>query len=145
MNHATSVDASVAVKWLFQEQFSDRARALFERSVRERRPLVVPPHFRSEVSNATYQRLRRRNITEAEAEEAVARFLGFEVQSIASPELHPRALTFARLHGLMAVYDSLYVVLAQMVQAELWTDDRRLLAMVGAAVPWVRSIGDYPL
>ena len=42
-------------------------------------------------------------------------------------------------------YDSLYVVLAQLLNVELWTADQRLLQMIGAAAPWVRFIGDYPL
>jgi len=37
------------------------------------------------------------------------------------------------------------VVLAQMLDTELWTDDRRLRNAVGSVAPWIRWIGDYPL
>ena len=37
---------------------------------------------------------------------------------------------FAKRQGLATVYDSLYVVLAQMLGGELWTADQRLLAAV---------------
>ncbi len=36
--------------------------------------------------------------------------------------------------------DSLYVVLAQILGADLWIADRRLLAAVGPIAPWVRFI-----
>ena len=49
----------------------------------------------------------------------------------------------ARAHGLGAIYDALYVVLAQRLDAELWTTDRNLINAVGRAAPWVRWIGDY--
>lgn len=35
------------------------------------------------------------------------------------------------------------IVLAEMLEAKLWTDDRRLINSVGEATPWVRWIGDY--
>ena len=46
--------------------------------------------------------------------------------------------------GLPTTYDSLYVVLAALLQAESWTDDRRLLTNLGPNAPWVRWIGDCP-
>jgi hypothetical protein len=61
------------------------------------------------------------------------------------PGLYARAVTFARVNQLPTVYDSLYVVLAQDLGADLWTADRRLLRQIAAVAPWVRWLGDYPL
>ena len=61
----------------------------------------------------------------------------------ATPELYTRAALFSRTNGLHTTYDSLYVVLAQMLNANLWTDDRQLLRDVEPVAPWVRWIGDY--
>ena len=44
-----------------------------------------------------------------------------------------------------SAYDSVYVVLADMLEAELWTDDRRLLNSVEGVAHAVRWVGDYPL
>lgn len=169
MNHAIVIDASVVVKRVLDEEFTDRVRVLFDHCVHARRPILGPPHLIIEVTNAVYQRLRRRDITSAEAEEALAQFLNLPIQimlpegvyqklggggrirdarfsvPLRVPGLYHRAVTFAKTYHLQSVYDSLYVVLAQILQTELWTDDRTLLNALGTAAPWVRWIGDYPL
>jgi predicted nucleic acid-binding protein len=139
------IDASVAIKLVIEEEFSDRAAALVADNSGD--VLVGPMHLASEVTNAIYQRLRRADgsLTEYEAHAALEQFLEYGIQFLTPPELYPRALTFARAHGLRAVYDSLYVILAQAVGMELWTDDRRLLMAVGPVAPWVRWIGEYPV
>jgi predicted nucleic acid-binding protein len=144
MNHVYVIDASVAIKWLLDEEFSDRAQALVEESRRTRRPLFAPPHMASEVTNAIFQRFRRRGITEEEADQAISSyFTQSPVQLLAPEGIYQRAFEFARSNQLSSTYDSVFVVLAEMLDAELWTDDRRLLNSVGGIAPWVRSIGDY--
>ena len=145
--HSVVVDASVAVKWVLNEEFTDQARELLTHTLSERIPIVAPPHLRSEVANALYQRTRRRSrearISEATAESALAEFLRFPIQVLGPTELYQRSFDLAKAHGLATNYDALYVTLAGMAQAELWTDDRELLANLGSSAPWVRWIGDY--
>ncbi len=144
MNHAFVVDASVALKWVLDEEFTDKARALFSDSRRVRRPLYCPPNLLNEVANALYQRLRRRTITSDEAEQALQDFFSWPpVQVVSLPGLYQGAFEFARDNRLPDIYDGLYVVLAQRLNAILWTDDRRLLNAVRIVAPWVRWIGDY--
>lgn len=143
MNRAIVVDANIAVKWVLPEASAEQAQALLEASLHARRPILSPPHLASEVTNAIYERLRRGEITESEAEEAVGRFLHFPIRSFAPADLYATALAFARAHGLTTTYESLYVVLAYQARGELWTDDRALLKTIGPAAPWVRWIGDF--
>ena len=51
----------------------------------------------------------------------------------------------AQAASLPSLYDSLYVVLAEVVNTELWTADQTLVRALGDSARWVRSIGDYPL
>ena len=141
------VDASVAVKWVIVEAFSAQADALLTDALRAHRQIVGPPTLLAEVTNAIYQRQRRRahGITPTEAERAVAQFLRLGIALLTPADLYPQAFAFARTHQLTNVYDSLYVVLAQTLGTELWTDDQALLRALGTAAPWVRSIRDYPL
>jgi predicted nucleic acid-binding protein len=46
--------------------------------------------------------------------------------------------------GLPAIYDAHYVALAEAAGGELWTDDRRLVRLVGDRSPRLRWIGDEP-
>jgi len=139
------VDASVALKWLIQEEHSDRADALLADSLQPGIVLVGPPHLPGEVANALYRRVHRteNSITRHDAEAALNTFLAIPIQIVVSNELYARALAFALQAGLSSIYDSLYVVLAQSLNAELWTDDRRLLNSLAQTASWVRSIGDY--
>jgi predicted nucleic acid-binding protein len=147
MNHAVVVDASVALKWVLFEEFNDQARALYEAALHAHRPLLVPPHFFSEVTSALYQRTRTReparHLTEDEAQEALTRFSRFHVQTAAPEDLYERAFLFAREHRLPSLYDSIYVVLAEMMDVQLWTADRRLFTTAAPAASWMRWIGDY--
>jgi predicted nucleic acid-binding protein len=148
MKHAVVVDASVALKRVLAEEFTEQSRALFAQSLQDRRPLVAPPLLPSEVGNALYQRLHTRvpsrRLTEGEADGALAAFLHLPITLLAPEELYSRAFAFAKTHRLPSVYDSVYVVLAQMLNTELWTADQRLLHAVTTNAPWVRWIGDYP-
>ena len=65
---------------------------------------------------------------------AIARFADLLFDIISPPHLAEQAYALAKRHGLGAIYDALYVALARDLDAELWTDDRRL-----------RWIGDHPL
>jgi len=146
---AVVVDASVAVKWVLPEEHTDRAHALMAASIQARQRIVSPPHLTVEVVNAIYQRRRRgalhERLSEAEADQALARFLAFPLALLNPTPLYQQAFAFARIHGLSNVYDSAYVVLAQFLNTTLWTADETLLNALGTAAPWVRSIGAYPL
>jgi predicted nucleic acid-binding protein len=56
MNDAVVVDASVAMKWLIEEELSQQAEALYEQSLRAGIAIVAPPHLTIEVANALYRR-----------------------------------------------------------------------------------------
>ena len=103
----------------------------------------VPPHFHGEVSNAVYQQFRRKNLSLAEAALAVNGLLAMELVAIAPQDLPRAAFDFAAQHDLAGVYDAMYVVLANRLSYELWTDDQRLLRALGGTFPNVRWIGDY--
>ena len=52
------VDASVAVKWLLNEERSDRARALYLAALLAGEPIVAPVLLPLEVTNILRQRMR---------------------------------------------------------------------------------------
>ncbi len=148
MNHAVVVDASLAVKWVIPERDSDRAVKLWTDAALARRPVLSAPHFPGEVANAIYQRVRRTDpyahLDFPDAEEALARFLAYPVELAYPPHLTREAFAFAYTHGLVSMYDALYVVLAQLLNAELWTADERLLTQLAGRAPWVHRLGSYP-
>ena len=149
MNHALVVDASLAVKWVVDEPDSDRALKLEADAALARRPLLSAPHFPGEVANAIYQRVRSndpsKHLDIAGAEESLVRFLAYPIELVSPSDLTHHAFTFAHAHGLVSVYDALYVVLARLLSVELWTAYGRLLTQLAGRAPWVRPLRDYPL
>ena len=149
MNHAVVVDASVAVKWVIDEPESDRALKLRADAALARRPVLSALHFPGEVANAIYQRVRStdpsKHLDIAGAEEALSQFLAYTVELVNVRGLTREAFTFAHTHRLVSIYDALYVVLARLLNAELWTADERLMGQLAGRAPWVRPLREYPL
>lgn len=138
------VDASVAVKWIIDEEFSGQALALVRRADRAAERIVAPALMPFEVGTIIRKQMRREGMTLAAAESLFARFLKSPIEHWSSHELHHEALRIADRYDLPAIYDAHYVALAASLDCDLWTADLRLHRNVGTKLPFVRWIGDYP-
>lgn len=143
------VDASVVAKWLFTEDLSDRAEALYEETVRDGERIVAPALLPIEITNLIRQRMRRLKapheelLTFTEARQHLEQFLTFPVELSILPSIHRRALELAAIHTLPAVYDAHYLALADLLSIPFWTADHTLVNSLQQALPFVRWIGDY--
>jgi predicted nucleic acid-binding protein len=136
------VDASVAVKWIIEEEFSEQALALVRRADRAADRIVAPALMPFEVGNIIRKQMRREGMTLATAESLFADFLKTPVEHWSSHELHHEALRIADHYNLPAINDAHYVALAERLGCDLWTADLRLQRNVGSRLPFVRWIGD---
>jgi predicted nucleic acid-binding protein len=140
------VDASVAIKWLLNEERSDRAIVLYEATAKANQPIVAPPLLPLEITNILRQRMRADDgISLTRATEHLAAFLALPIEFHNPAGLHFQALVLADALGLPATYDAHYLALAEQLGCELWTDDLRLMKHVAASLPFVRWIGDHPV
>jgi predicted nucleic acid-binding protein len=138
------VDASVAVKWILDEERSDRAIALYEATAKATQPIVAPPLLPLEVTNILRQRMRTRDgLSLVAATQHLDDFLALPIQFHNPAGLHHQALVLADAIGLPATYDAHYLALAEHFGCELWTDDQRLMRQVESSLPFVRWIGDH--
>ena len=135
------VDASLALKWVLPEDHTDEAVALRTRWHDGAESLIAPPVFRPEVTNALHKRVRRGDVSRVQASEAVV-YLTASVTIREPPDLYTRAFALAGELRLGAVYDALYVALAESEGCELWTADRRLVRSAQAQMPQVRWVGE---
>lgn len=134
------VDASVAVKWLVEEEDSARSRSVLSSGA----TLVAPELIVAEVANAAWKKHAHGEIT-AEHAEAMIRLIPRLLDSVSS--LVPLAAPAFRIaHGLgHPVYDAFYLALAEREEAELVSDDHRLLNRV-EGTPWsplTRSLSTF--
>ena len=87
--------------------------------------------------------MRREALSLADALRLIAQFRTFPISIHEPATPYERALVLADANSLPAAYDAHYVALAQILGCNLWTNDRRLLNLLGGRLAFVRPIGDY--
>lgn len=122
------IDASVAVKWVLREDQTDLAMDLLTRLANEDTDIVVPPHFAAEVANAVYRRLQRGLMDLDDALERVGQIEAIPTRIVATLGLTSRAFTLGHSSGRAAIYDALYLALAEALACEFWTADAALFS-----------------
>ena len=135
------VDASLALKWVVPEDDSETALAVRFSWQSSGESPVAPPIFRSEVTNALYQMVRRGRLLIEDAAAALDAVMP-AVAIVEPAGLYDAALRIANELGVEATYDTLYVALAEAEGCELWTADERLVRAAQARFTRVRWIGE---
>ena len=117
------VDASVGLKWFFEEENSDKAESLLNLHVNHGIILVVPELFFYEASNA----LRFGYKQEQEINKAV------EDMELLQLHVEPYSLDIIKIAVKIAlkydltIYDAVYVALAEKLNAKLITADEKII------------------
>jgi len=117
------VDASVALKWVIDEEGSEAASALAGES------LSSPSLMLAECANALWAKALRREITDAEVLERLALLRAAPVLLVPLEELLEDATRLALALG-HPVYDCLYLALAVRERTRLVTADRQFARVV---------------
>ena len=136
------VDASLAVKWLVEEEYSDRATALTmlwdEQGIQPIAPFLLP----FEVANALHRRVARGEMDAEAAANLIEDLMAVGVALTETPDLHRRALELASQLRQGAVYDAHYLALAESLDCEFWTADQRFYRAASPGNGNVRWIGE---
>ena len=133
------LDASVAVKWVLAEVDSDKADALrdaFRNGIHE---FLAPDVFPVEVGHAVAKAERRRMIVPPDGSLFLADVLTTLPRLEPSLPLLPEAFSIAS-SARIAVYDCLYVALADRERCELLTADERLVRILQERFPFVVAL-----
>ena len=115
------LDASVAIKWVVQEIYTEAAVRLAESDP----AWVIPDLFHAEVGNVLWKKVRREELNERDAVKALALLLSLEMNVRESRALLPYALRIA-LQFQCTVYDSVYLLVAVDEDCPLVTADKKL-------------------
>lgn len=115
------IDASVALKWVFEESGTEAALALREEQ------LIAPSLWLAEAANALWRHVRLGEINAAEAFARMSSLASAPVASLAFEPLIDRVLRLAT-ELAHPVYDCVYLALALHYDTHVVTDDRRFAA-----------------
>ncbi len=137
------LDSSVALKWVLAEAESGKAIRLRDEYRNGLHEFLAPDIFPSEIANGLVSAERQRRIQKGEA----AVFLN-DVLS-AAPVLHDSSLLLIRameiaLSAKKAVYDCLYLSLAEAEGCELLTADDQFARGLRSTYPCIVSLTALP-
>ena len=139
------VDASVVLKWsLRDEEFLEEADALYEAFLDQVIDLVAPYYVRYEVANSLEVARLQGRIDAPSTEQRLRLFFQTDIGAHEDEDaLLMEAMRFARGHSI-ALYDALYVALADRLGFAFVTADRRLHQRLASNVQCAHWIGEVP-
>lgn len=116
------VDASVISQYLITDTYTNNAIALFKQ-LKSGDRLYVPEFSRLECVNVLWKQVRFQNMPQIDAEQLVIDLLALPLQTTPVVGLYSRALKIGLAHQL-AIYDSVYIALAEHLNHPLITVDQ---------------------
>lgn len=121
------IDANICLYTLAPLPEHAQAGELLRSLLRYKRPWYAPGLWQVEVLSGLRKFVAAGLMTRTEMEEAVAHFWEWPVQVIAEDrELLTRAVRWSERIEQRVIYDSVYLALADRMNADFWTADRRL-------------------
>lgn len=120
------VDASVALKWVLEEDGSPAARALVAGEL-----LAAPDLLFIECANVLWVKARRGDIPVADAKAAYAAIAATPIRAVSS-HLHSEAAQSIAIELDHSAYDSLYLAVALAEQTILISADAAFVRAAGA-------------
>ena len=136
-------DSGILVKLVVAEEDSDRADALWEQWKEDGVKVVAPGLLLFELTSVLRKKVHRGLLDPEEGERALDMVHWLPVQVLTPSDLHRRAWELAARFNRRAAYDAHYLALAEMMNCEFWTADRRLFNVVKDELPWVRWLGEH--
>ena len=109
MSGSVVVDASLAVKWLVEEDDSDKAHAALQSWVAQDIARIAPHLMPFEVANALHRRVLRGELNVGDSARMIARLLESRLEFHQPSGLHVRALQLASQLKQNAAYDAHYL------------------------------------
>ncbi len=134
------VDASYTLRMLLPSSIQPRLFEQMDIWQENDVPLYAPTLWRYEVTSTLAKLVHFREITEETSDKMLDMAFALDISIIAPDEsLCRHALRWTFRLKRASAYDCFYVALAELLQGELWTADRKLFRAVGQ--DWMRYVG----
>lgn len=134
------IDASVGYRLFTYQAEQPSLKTLINTKLTAGCLLVAPTLWQYEVTSILTKAVYARQLTPVQAEESLALVRTLPLRLVRPRhELTRTAFAWTIKLKRKVAYDSFYLALAQQLQCELWTYDKRLANAVNE--PWVRNLG----
>jgi predicted nucleic acid-binding protein len=138
------IDASLGAGAILAIKGMEKVPDLFIRWAEERRGLFAPDLWMIETASVIRQHVFRDLISAEQARQAIHDLESLEVNILPTDfDLLRNAFHWAEKIGQSKIYDSLYLALAERLNAEFWTADQRLVNSTRTLnSDWVKWFGE---
>ncbi len=134
------LDASMVIKWLVNEEDSDKALQWLRARVYYQ--FVGPAFLPLEVASVLGRKMCRKVIDKDECVAALEFFERLDIVCEWEPDLLKRAFEVAVELDMPTVYDAAYLAVAEKAGCELWTADAQFVRVAKKQYPFVRFVGE---
>jgi predicted nucleic acid-binding protein len=135
------VDTSVMIQHFISEAHTANADELLEEAGKTI-TLYIPEFCLVECANVLWKHVRFHGVSQSEAEVLVSDIAELDVVVMPAAGLLPRALAIGLKHKL-ALYDSIYIALAEQLNYPLVTDDAKQAAAALAEGITLKPLTDF--
>ncbi len=135
------VDASVVIQRFIRDTYTEQARRFF-RNLTAADKFYLPEFCLLECTNVLWKQVRFHSMPQYEAEVLVASLLNLPFEVVPVEEVLTRALQIGLAHQL-AIYDSIYIALAEKYSYPLITADARQETAAKAVGVTIKPITDF--
>ena len=136
------VDASILLKLLLPEEGSEAVRRLWGQWVERDTEIVAPFLVAYEVGSVLRNKIFRKELPPEAGEAAFVAFRSLEVLLLHPDGIEEKVWELAKRWNLPTSYDAAYLALAEMLEYELWTADKRLAAALRRKVSRLHVIAE---
>jgi predicted nucleic acid-binding protein len=138
------IDANVALALAIPLPYSDQAKEHIAHWQQDGTQLVAPALWGYEIVSGLCKASKTGLLAQQHAASAIDNLWALGVEEIpASKEIHQQALVWADRLGQTVAYDAQYIVVAQQLNAPLWTADERLVRNARSiGIDWIHWVGE---
>jgi predicted nucleic acid-binding protein len=136
------LDSNILAAQVLSLDYSDIAAQRLQQWIEQDADLFIPALGLYEVASILRKAMMIQNFSLQQMNQALQTILALEIQIIEpTPELLKRSLYWAERIQQTVAYDSAFLAVAESLQAEFWTADRRLVKILQSLnVDWVHCL-----
>jgi predicted nucleic acid-binding protein len=139
MSRLVTLDSSVLVKLVIDEEGSELAERLVHAQLDANDPIVAPGWAWAEVGSALRRHVRRAAIPAERATDLWRLFLEVPVMYLDEPAIRERTWSIAVEYGLPTLYDATFLAVTELAagpaERSFWTADAELVRRLGRRRP----------
>jgi predicted nucleic acid-binding protein len=135
------IDSNFVVK-LLTKQPESRFGTLWREWESNNTTINAPALMPYEVTNAFWKFEISGTLSSGAVERLIERMNDLQIELVSAGDIHLLALELVRRYWESKAYDSHFLALAQFLNCDLWTSDKKLYNKVSRHLPWVQYVDD---